>query len=120
MIWRTCKGHAQTLRLRTVYLYLPQPVAACLRAPPPGGGLPALAKVHVPETSPCTYLAAYWKADMSYTPTTDFHRWYMTRVTCGPLVLATCQVATVRCVSTSQSTCRFLRFGLLCSFGSLY
>ena len=36
MIWRTCKGHALTLRLQTVYLYLPQPVAACLRALPPG------------------------------------------------------------------------------------
>ena len=91
MIWRTCKGHALTLRLRTVYLYLPQPVAACLRAPPPGGGPPALAKVHVPETSPCTYLAAYWKADMSYTPTADFHHWCMARVRCGPLVLATCR-----------------------------
>ena len=62
-----------------------------LAGPPPGGGPPALAKAHVPETSPCTYLAAYWKTDMSYTPTADFLRWYMARVTCGPLVLATCR-----------------------------
>ena len=97
MICRTCKGHALTLRLRTVYLYVPQPVAACLRAPPPGGGPPALTRVHVPETSPgpCTYLAAYWKFEMLYTPKTDFMRWYLARVTCGPLVLEACRSCTV-------------------------
>ena len=35
LAWRTCKGYALTLRLRTVYLFVPQPGAAYLRAPPP-------------------------------------------------------------------------------------
>ena len=30
---RTCKGRALTLRLRTVFIFVPQPVAACLRVP---------------------------------------------------------------------------------------
>ena len=33
LAWRTCKGHAPTLRLRTVFLFLPQPVAACCGLP---------------------------------------------------------------------------------------
>ena len=85
LAWRACKGHALTLRLRTVLLFVPQPVAACVRAPPPGSGLPVLTKVTLPEhpPSPCTYLADKWKIDSPHIPATDFARWYMSRVTCG-------------------------------------
>ena len=30
LVWRQCRGRALTLRLRTVFLFVPQPVAACL------------------------------------------------------------------------------------------
>ena len=33
LVWRQCRGRALTLRLRTVFLFVPQPVAACLRIP---------------------------------------------------------------------------------------
>ena len=73
LAWRATNWHALTLRLRTVYLFVPQPVAACLRAPPP---LPVLIKVTLPEHphSPCTYLAAMWKMDVPHTPSAGFVR----------------------------------------------
>ena len=77
LVWRTCKGYALTLRLRTVYLFVPQPVPACLRAPLPGSGPPVLAKVNLPEKPPhpCTYLAAYWKFELPCSPSAVFVRW---------------------------------------------
>ena len=33
LVWRQCRGRALTLRLRTVFLFVPQPVAACLTIP---------------------------------------------------------------------------------------
>ena len=85
--WRTCKGHALTLRPRAVFFFLPHPMAACLRAPPPGSGLPVLARVTLPDhpPSPCTYLAAKWKVDYHHIPSMDFVRWYMSRLHMRPL-----------------------------------
>lgn len=43
LAWRgTRTSHATAMRLRTVYMYLPQPVAACLRAPPDTTPVPTI------------------------------------------------------------------------------
>ena len=91
--WRLVKSYGLTLGLRTVFLYLPQPVAACMVVLPPGGSLPALAQVTLPvhPPHPFTYLAASWKVDVEHTPAPDFTRWYMSRVTCGTFLLEVCQ-----------------------------
>ena len=91
--WRSVKSYGLTLGLRTVFLYLPQPVAACMIVLPPGGSLPALAQVTLPvhPPHPFTYLAASWKVDVEHTPAPDFTRWYMSRVTCGTFLLEVCQ-----------------------------
>ena len=97
--WRSVKSYGLTLGLRTVFLYLPQPVAACMLVLPPGGSLPALAQVTLPghPPHPFTYLAS-WKVDVEHTPAPDFTRWYMSRVTCGTFLLEVCQ----RCKVCSQ------------------
>ena len=48
LAWRTCKGRALTLRLRTVFIFVPQPVAACLAA----RRRPELASILLPEQPP--------------------------------------------------------------------
>ena len=92
LAWRTCKGRALTLRLRTVFIFVPQPVAACLRVPAAARRRPELASILLPEQPPsaCSYLAAKWQFDVSHTPSASFTRWYMTRLTCGPLLLEAC------------------------------
>ena len=91
--WRAVRSYGLTLGLRTVFLYLPQPVAACMIVLPPGGSLPALAQVTLPvhPPHPFTYLAAIWKVDVEHQPAPDFLRWYMSRVTCGPFLLEVCR-----------------------------
>ena len=91
--WRAVRSYGLTLGLRTVFLYLPQPVAACMIVLPPGGSLPALVQVTLPvhPPHPFTYLAATWKVDMEHQPAPDFLRWYMSRVTCGPFLLEVCR-----------------------------
>ena len=86
---RTCKGRALTLRLRNVFIFVPQPVAACLRVPAAARRRPELASILLPEQPPsaCSYIAAKWQFDVSHTPSASFTRWYMTRLTCGPLLL---------------------------------
>ena len=56
---------ALTLRLRTVFLFVPQPVAACLRIPVAARRRPKLASVLLSEQHPsaCCYLAAKWQLD---------------------------------------------------------
>ena len=74
LAWRACKGHALTLRLRTLFLFVPQPVAACLRAPPPGSGPPCAHQGDFAgASSPCTYLAAKWKIDSPHIPANHLH-----------------------------------------------
>ena len=91
--WRAVRSYGLTLGLRTVFLYLPQPVAACMIVLPPGGSRPALAQVTLPvhPPHPFTYLAAVWRVDVEHQPAPDFQRWYMSRVTCGPFLLEACR-----------------------------
>ena len=92
LVWRQCRGRALTLRLRTVFLFVPQPVAACLRIPVAARRRPELASILLSEQLPsaCSYLAAKWQLDVAHTPSATFTRWYMTRLTCGPLLLEAC------------------------------
>ena len=92
LAWRTCRGRALTLRLRTVFIFVPQPVAACLRIPVAARRRPELASILLPEQPPsaCSYLAARWQLDVAHTPSATFTRWYMTSLTCGPLLLEAC------------------------------
>ena len=93
LVWRQCRGRALTLRLRTVFLFVPQPVAACLRIPVAARRRPELASILLSEQHPsaCCYLAAKWQLDVAHTPSETFARWYMTRLTCGPLLLEACR-----------------------------
>ena len=97
LVWRQCRGRALTLRLRTVVLFVPQPVAACLRIPVAARRRPELASILLSEQHPsaCCYLAAKWQLDVAYTPSETFGRWYMTRLTCGPLLLEACRLGCV-------------------------
>ena len=60
LVWRQCRGRALTLRLRTVFLFVPQPVAACLRIPVAARRRPELASILLSEQQPsaCSCLAA--------------------------------------------------------------
>ena len=97
LVWRQCRGRALTLRLRTVFLFVPQPVAACLRIPLAARRRPELASILLSEQLPsaCSYLAAKWQLDVAHTPSETFTRWYMTRLTCGPLLLEACRLGCV-------------------------
>ena len=37
-----------------------------------------------------SYLAAKWQLDEAHTPSATFTRWYVTRLTCVPLLLEAC------------------------------
>ena len=53
LVWRTCKGYALTLRLRTVYFFVPSEWRlACVLPHRPGRGPPVLAKVNLSEKPP--------------------------------------------------------------------
>ena len=83
LAWRTCKGRALTLRLRTVFIFVLQPVVACLQIPVAARRRSELASVLLSEQPPsaCSYLAAKWQFDVAYTLSATFTRWYMTRLT---------------------------------------
>ena len=68
LVWRQCRGRALTLRLRTVFLFVPQPVAACLRIPVAARRRPELASILLSEQLPsaCSYLAAKWQLDVAH------------------------------------------------------
>ena len=52
--WRARQNSTTiVLRLRTVYIYLPQPIASCLRSPPEDTRPSALAPVTFPAAAPC-------------------------------------------------------------------
>ena len=64
LAWRgRQKSTTIVLRLRTVNMYLPQPVASCLRSPPAGTQPPALSAVAFPAAapSPVDFVHARWK-----------------------------------------------------------
>ena len=68
-------------------------VAACLRILVAARRRPELASILLSEQHPsaCCYLAAKWQLDVAHTPSETFARWYMTRLTCGPLLLEACR-----------------------------
>ena len=107
------QGRTLTLRL-TVFLFVPQPVAACLRIPVAARRRLELASILLFEQHPsaCCYLAAKWQLDVACTSSESetFARWYMTRLTCSPLLLETCRL---NCVPANiLATCRFHSFAL--------
>ena len=77
-----------------------------LPACPAVARLPSLKCMCLRRPSSCTYLAAYWRVEMPYTPTADFLRWYMARVTA------------VLSVLTCSSICKSPRCGWWCTLGS--
>ena len=62
-----------------VYIFLLQPVAACVRSPPATGTLPTLAKMSVPDTKPslCVFVHAKWKLQCPFAPSEAFRHWYL-------------------------------------------
>ena len=93
LVRHQCRGRALTLRLRTVFLFVPQPVAACLKILVAARRRSELASILLSEQLPsaCSYLAAKWQLDVAHTPSETFARWYMTRLTCGLLLLEACR-----------------------------
>ena len=79
------------LRLRTVNMYLPQPVASYLRSPPAGTQPPALSAVTFPATpSPVDFVHARWKFEYPLSLPGPFVEWYMSRLRFGPRLMAVC------------------------------
>ena len=58
LAWRRGRTQALACCLRTGFIFLPQPVAACIRSPPATGALPTLARVALPdaEPTPCAFV----------------------------------------------------------------
>ena len=80
------------LRLRTVYMYLPQLIASCLRSPPEDRNLPTLSSAAFPAAAPCPlhYIHARWKFEYPLTLSSSFVEWYMARLRFGPRLMAVC------------------------------
>ena len=77
--WRAGqKSRTIVLRLRTVYMYLPQPIASCLRSPPEATELPTLSSAACPAAAPCPlhYIHARWKFEYPLTLPSSFVEWY--------------------------------------------
>ena len=73
-------------------MYLPQPIASCLRSPPEDTKPPFLAPVTFPAAAPCPlhYIHARWKFTYPFTPPSSFLEWYMARLRYGPRLMAVC------------------------------
>ena len=80
------------LRLRTVYMYLSQPIASCLRSPPEDTKPPILSSVTFPAAAPCPlhYIHARWKHTYPLSLPSSFVEWYMARLRFGPQLMAVC------------------------------
>ena len=94
LAWRgRQKSTTIVVRLRTVNMYLPQPVASCLRSPPASTPPPVLSPVAFPpaEPSPVDFVHARWKFEYRLTPPAPFVEWYMSRLRFfGPRLMAVC------------------------------
>ena len=91
--WRVRQNSTTiVLRLRTVYMYLPQPIASCLRSPPEDTKPPILSSAVFPAAAPCPlqYIHARWKFTYPFTPPSSFVEWYMARLRFGPRLMAVC------------------------------
>ena len=67
------------LRLRSVTLYLPQPVAAAIKFPSLSN-LPTLGEAHFPESAEAhpSFLLARWRHETTINVSPNFQQWYMT------------------------------------------
>ena len=90
--WQARQNSTTIVRLRTVYMYLLQPIASCLRSPPEDTKPPFLAPVTFPAAAPCPlhYIHARWKFTSPFTPSSSFLEWYMARLRFGPRLMAVC------------------------------
>ena len=91
--WRAQQNSTTiVLKLRTVYMYLPQPIASCLRSPPEDTKLPTLSSAIFPASAPCPlhYIHARWQFRYPLTPPSPFIEWYMARLRFGPRLMAAC------------------------------
>lgn len=94
LCWRANQSSSGlAVRLRTVFLYLPQPVAACLAVPAGSTGLPdVLRAVLAPADCPQPdFLHARWRLDYTLQPSEDLLEWYLSRLEFGPLLMAACK-----------------------------
>ena len=80
--WRARQNSTTIVRLRTVYMFLPQPIASCLRSPPEDTKSPFLAPVTFPAAAvPAALYSCWWKF--------AFVEWYMARLRFGPRLMPT-------------------------------
>ena len=90
LAWRgQQKSTTIVARLRTVNMYLPQPVASCLRSPPEGTQPPALSPVafHPSAPSPVDFVHARLKFEYPLSLPGPFVEWYQSR---RPRLMAAC------------------------------
>ena len=108
LAWRgRQKSTTIVLRLRTVNMHLPQPVASCLRSPPantprscqPCRQLPSLQPPAAP--SPVAFVHARWKFEHPLSLPSPFVDvdWYMSRLRFGPRLMAVCATAPNQCAA---------------------
>ena len=96
------------VRLRTVnmyIMYLPQPVASCLR-PPETTPLPTLALVlfHPSAPSPVDFVHARWKFEYPLRLPAPFVEWYQSKLRFVPRLMAAC----ANCRISAQRNCAVL------------
>ena len=92
--------------LRTVNMYLPQPVASCLRSPPAATQPPALVFVvfHPSAPSPLAFVHARWKCEYPLSLPAPFVEWHQSRLRASPdgrissQLLEHAQIPPLRCV----------------------
>ena len=107
------------LRLRSVTLYLPQPVAAAIKYPPLPN-LPTLGEAHFPESAEAhpSFLLARWRHETTVSASSNFQQWYMNLATPGPHLAAVlagsnlhyevvqhCQIPPLRLTLTTRAPC---------------
>ena len=91
--WRVRQNSTTiVLRLRTVYMHLPQPVASCLRSPREDTKLSTLSSAAFPAAAPCPLhcIHARWKVEYPLPLPSPFGEWYMARLRLGPRLMAVC------------------------------
>ena len=107
------------LRLRSVTLYLPQPVAAAIKFPSLSN-LPTLGEAHFPESTeaPPSFLLARWRHETTISVSPNFQQWYMNLAAPGPHLAAVlagsnlhyevvqlCQIPSLRLTLTTRVPC---------------
>ena len=84
-------SHATAMRLRTVHMHLPQPVAVCLRTPPDTTPAPTMVPAVLPPGARAQPSTSWHVGNVyPFTPPDAFLAWYRNRLLFGPLLLAAC------------------------------